>query len=277
MSSIRAVILTKNEEAHLADCLASLTGLDCEILVVDSGSDDATLEIAESFDAEVVFYEYITEAQTRNWVLDNCGDVDWILFLDADERLTAELNKELRTLPSPDGGPVGYYMEREMWFLGHPLRHGGHQKNFILHVLHPPRARVIEQTRTLEYVKVDGKTAHLKHRMIHENKKPLREWVMKHDFYAQREAEDRLEGVRRAKSVTEGRTRAFLHNGVLSRFPPLAMPFVFFLYRYFFRLGFLDGRVGFMYYVMHDLWYPTLIAAKLVELGGDDVELRGKD
>lgn len=274
MSRLEVVILTKNEEAHIEDVLSSLDGLDCNILIVDSGSTDKTLEICEKYGAEIVFYEYVTEAKTRNWVLTERADVDWILFLDADERLTPELNLELRELPDPSDGVVGFYIRREMWFLGRPLRFGGHQNNYLLHLLHPPVSQVIEQTRTLEYVDVKGRTGRLKHHMIHENKKPLRDWVVKHDFYAQREAEDRRSGVKRDKSVTEGRSRAFIHKHLLSRLPPLLLPFAFFVYRYFLRLGFLDGRVGFIYYVMHDFWYPTLIAAKLVELdvypAGDD-------
>lgn len=270
MSDLEVVILTKNEEAHIEDVLKSLDGLDCSVLIVDSGSTDRTLEICEKYGTEVVFYEYVTEAKTRNWVLAERAGVDWILFLDADERLSPELNRELRSLPSPSEGVVGYYIRREMWFLGHPLRYGGHQNNYLLHLLHPPVSQVVEETRTLEYVKVEGPTGRLDHHMIHENKKPLRDWVMKHDFYAQREAEDRRAGVRRDKSVTEGRTRAFMHRHILSRCPPLLLPFAFFAYRYILRLGFLDGRVGFIYYAMHDFWYPTLIAAKLVELDQQD-------
>lgn len=263
---LEVVVLTKNEEPHIEDLLISLQGLDCHVLIVDSGSTDRTLEICEQYGAEIVYYEYVTEARTRNWVLRQRKDVDWILFLDADERLSPELNRELQRLPSPSEGIVGYYVRREMWFLGKPLRYGGHQRNYLLHLLHPPVAEVVEETRTLEYVRVEGRTARLRHPIIHENKKPLRDWVLKHDFYAQREAEDRRNNVQRRKPVTEGRARAFIHRYILSRMPPLLLPFAYFGYRYFVRLGFLDGRVGFIYYVMHDLWYPTLIAAKLVEL-----------
>lgn len=267
MSRLLVVVLTKNEAAHLGACLGSLDDLECDILVVDSGSTDETIEIAEKFGADVVYHEYITEAATRNWVLDTYGpETGWLLFLDADERLTPGLNREIRDLPDPADGPSGYYMRREMRFLGHELRYGGHQRNYILHLLQPSRARVISQTRTLEYVKVDGPTQVLRNSMIHENKRSLSDWVMKHDFYAQREAEDRLAGFTREKPVTEGRIRAYLHKAVLARMPPLALPFAFFTYRYFIRLGFLDGKVGLIYYAMHDIWYPTLIAAKLVEL-----------
>ncbi len=261
------VVLTKNDALQIESCLRSAHGLDADFLVVDSGSTDKTVEIAQELGAEVVFYEYITEARTRNWVIENWGpQYEWIVFLDSDERLTPELRDEIATIPPPDRGPKGYMMRRLMFFLGKHLRFGGHQNVWVLHVIHPPAARVVEQTRTLEYVRVRGRVAKLTHPLLHDNRKGLSDWTVKHDFYATREAQDRLMGRRRKEPVTEGRIRAFLHDRVLSKTPPFLLPLMYFVYRYFIRLGFLDGKVGLMYYFLHDFWYPFLVAAKVEEL-----------
>jgi glycosyltransferase involved in cell wall biosynthesis len=260
-------ILTKNDESQIAPCLESAKGLDADFLVVDSGSTDKTVEIARGLGAEVAFYEFVTEARSRNWILKTWGPrYEWVVFIDSDERLTPELRDEIAALPSPYSGPKGYSMRRLMFFLGKELRYGGHQDVWVLHVLHPPAARVVEQTRTLEYVRVDGPVGKLCHPLIHENRKGLSDWTLKHNFYAQREAEDRVERRRRKEPVTEGRLKAFIHDRILTAIPPFFLPVLFFVYRYVFRLGFLDGRVGLIYYLLHDLWYPFLVAAKVDEI-----------
>ncbi len=202
-------VLTKNDELQIEGCLESARGLDADLLVVDSGPTDSTVDIARRLGAEVVHYDYITEARSRNWVLENWGRrYEWVVFLDSDERLSPELRDEIASLPRPDAGPKEYYMCRHMFFLGKRLRFGGHQEVWVLHVLHAPACKVVELTRTLEYVRVDGDTAKLHHPLIHDNKKGLSDWTRKHDFYAVREAEDRLRGVALEQPVTEGRLRA---------------------------------------------------------------------
>ena len=260
-------VLTLNDELQIEACLKSAAGLDADFLVVDSGSTDSTVAKAKELGATVLHYPYVTEARTRNWIIDSwASKYEWLVFLDYDERLTPELRDEIASLPPPHRGPKGYKMRRRMFFLGKELRFGGHQDVWLLHVLHPPAARVVEQTRTLEYVHVRGPVGKLHHPLIHDNRKGLSAWTRKHVFYARREAEDRLARRRRDQDVSENRIKAFIHERILSHVPPFFTPVLFFCYRYFFRFGFLDGKVGLIYYLLHDFWYPLLIAAKMFEL-----------
>lgn len=267
MPELLIAVLTLDEEANIPSCLETLGEAEAKVVVVDSGSTDATEEIVAGFGFEFVVHEFISIARQRNWVLEEFGeDYDWVLFLDADERLTPGLARELRHLPEPGPSAAAFYIKREFWFMGHPLRHGPYADNQILRLVHPPLSSVFEQTRTLEYTKVDGAVGHLKAPMIHENHRPLSDWIIKHDWYSTREAEDRKAFSHGAVKVTEHRVRAFFRRRIVPRIPPLMMPFVSFFYRYLFQAGFLDGRAGFIYYVLHDFWYPFLTAAKIIEI-----------
>lgn len=266
-ATVATLTLTKNEAVNLRKCLRSLDGLPCRKIVVDSGSIDDTLAVAREFGAEVWFKEYVTEASSLNWALERLREaVDWVLILDADEELTPGLRRELASIPPPDDSTRGYYIRREMRFLRKPILHGGYQRNLVLRLVDPRATRVVELTRTLGYVDVKGPTRRLRHPMIHENLRPLTDWILKHDLYAQREAEDRITGLNGPSPVTEGKARVLLHRYVLSRFPKLLLPISYFIYRYLLRGGFLDGTTGLIYFTLHDLWYPTLIVGKMVEL-----------
>lgn len=266
-SRLLIAVLTLDEEANLPSCLETLGEARSDVLVVDSGSTDSTAEIVRESGYEMVVHEFVSIAKQRNWVLDEYGaKYDWVLFLDADERLTRGLAKELRELPEPGPTAAAFYIKREFWFMGHPLRHGPYANNLILRLVHPPLASVFEQTRTLEYTRVEGETGHLRAPMIHENHRPLSDWIIKHDWYSTREAEDRKAFSHRSVKVTEHRFRAFARRRIVPRIPPLLMPFASFFYRYFVQAGFLDGREGFIYCVLHDFWYPFLTAAKIIEI-----------
>ncbi len=271
-SKLLVAVLTKNEKENIEACLDSVLPLGCPVLVVDSGSTDGTVELAEAKGAEVVFHPFESIARQRNWVLEEYGSgYDWILFLDADERLTEELALEISRLAPPEsGGPFGYYIPRHFYFLGRHLRHGGLSGSRVLRLLSPAKSSVVEQTRTLEYAKVDGPVASLSSPMIHENHKSLSAWILKHDWYSTREAEDEVAGMgSKARPVSENPIKARLTASVVRRIPPLLRPFLTFAYTYFFQLGFLDGREGLIYHFLHDFWYPLLTAAKIYELRHD--------
>ncbi len=268
-SKFLVAVLTKDEQDNIEQCLDSVVPLGCDVLVVDSGSTDSTVSLAEARGAEVVFHPFESIAQQRNWVLEEYGNsYDWVLFLDADERLSAGLAEELAALKPPGpAGPFGYYIFRHFYFLGKRLRHGEFARSKVLRLLCPARSRVVEQTRTLEYAKVDGPVGILKNPLIHENRKPLSDWIRKHDWYSTREAEDEAAGMGfHAERVSENPINAFLNATVGRALPPLLRPFALFAYSYVFRLGFLDGKAGLIYYFLHDFWYPLLTAAKLHEL-----------
>lgn len=273
-SNMLIAVLTKDEEANIGRCLSSVVPLGCDVVVVDSGSTDRTVDIAREMGARVEYHEFLSIARQRNWVLSELAKgYDWVLFLDADERLSAALQSEVAELPPPARtGIAGYYLMRHFYFMGRHLRHGGLSGNRVLRLLDPTRSSVVEQTRTLEYAAVKGRVGSLKSPLIHENAKPLSDWIRKHDWYSTREAEDEFAGMgTTGPDVTENKLYSLINARVVRRIPPLARPFLYFVYNYFLRLGFLDGKPGFIYHFMHDLWYPLLTAAKLEELKQRDV------
>jgi glycosyltransferase involved in cell wall biosynthesis len=268
-SRMLVAVLTKNEELNIGACLDSAMVLGCDVCVVDSGSTDATVAIAEAKGARVEYHEFVSIARQRNWVLEKLGgDYDWILFVDADERISPALARELAELEPPGvSGFHGYYVPRHFHFLGKRLRYGGLANNRVLRLLDPARSKVVEQTRTLEYAAVEGRVGDLSGPLLHENLKPFSDWIAKHNWYSTREAEDEVAGIGyKSEGVTENRLRSLLNALVLRRLPPILRPFLLFGYSYFLRLGFLDGKVGFVYHFLHDFWYPLITAVKVEEL-----------
>src|SRR6266436_1019768 len=140
---VSVIILTYNEEVNLPACLDSLKGLACEVFVVDSGSTDRTVEIARLCGAEVAFHEFQTQAQQLNWALDHLSfKGDWLLRMDADERLTPELAQELATrLPTFPSEITGLYIKRRTYFMGRWIRHGGYYPTWILRVWRTGKAQ----------------------------------------------------------------------------------------------------------------------------------------
>ena len=125
---LSVVILTHNEQVNLPACIESLEGLDCEVVVIDSGSTDSTIEIARRAGATVFTHAFENYAAQRNWAQKNLsGHTGWVLHLDADERLTPALVREItRVLEAPPEGINGFLLRKRTIFMGRWIRHGGH-------------------------------------------------------------------------------------------------------------------------------------------------------
>lgn len=143
MSSITLVVLTYNEEINLPHCLESVEGLVQRAFVIDSGSEDATREVAAAHAVRVVEHPFDTQAQQFNWALDHLPiDTDWVLRLDADEYLLPELREEIRTtLPHLPGRVTGLYMKRRVIFQGRWIRHGGYYPTWLLRLFRSGKGR----------------------------------------------------------------------------------------------------------------------------------------
>lgn len=257
---ISVVILTYNEEANIEYALKSVCGWASEIFVVDSYSTDTTLEKVRNYTDNICQHPFSHCADQRNWALQNLPlSQDWILFLDADEEVTPQLQGELcATITRVDQDTAAFSLRHEFFFLDEPLRHA----HFSI-----PHIRVIRINRafwqrgegTNEQCVVKGKIEVLQSKLLHNNRKKLSDWIRKHDWYATESASCFLE--RKSHHQAKGPTEA-----IEEKLPLILHPFARFFYAYFLRLGFLDGKAGFAYAFLHDFWFPFLVYLKVQEM-----------
>ncbi|HKI25780.1 MAG TPA: glycosyltransferase family 2 protein [Candidatus Sulfotelmatobacter sp.] len=256
---VSVIVAARNEENNLPRCLEALRQVG-EVYVIDSQSTDATPEIARSFGAKVVQFHYQGGwPKKRQWAMENLPlEHDWILLIDADEVLTPELAEEIRrAIQAPDVN--GYYLSLQMHFLGRMLRHGdaGFWKLALFRRGKGRyECRLKDQDLSMadmevhEHVVVDGPTRRLQNPIVHHNVESLSRYIEKHDEYSNWEARVLLQGeqgddqLRPALFGTQAQRRRWLKKRLYA-LP--GSPVLLFFYRYFLRLGFLDGVPGLIY------------------------------
>ncbi|MBN2197980.1 glycosyltransferase family 2 protein [Candidatus Wolfebacteria bacterium] len=258
MNSISAIILTYNEEINIEICLKNLKDWANEIFIVDSFSTDKTLEIAKNYGCQIIQHEFINQAQQFNWALENL-DIknDWILRLDADEYLTEELKKEIsEKLENVPSDVFGFLMKRRVYFMGKWIKHGGYYPTWILRLFKKGKAKSEDRTMDEHIILLEGKVEKFKNDFIDDNKKNLTYWVEKHNNYALREVKDILQN-----DIGQGKKRKIYY-----KLPVFFRVFLYFVYRYFIRFGFLDGKEGLIFHFLQGFWYRFLVDAKICEI-----------
>lgn len=273
---VTAVVLTFNEAVHLERCLAALASVAHRVVVVDSFSTDATLEIAQAHGADIVQNPFVNHAAQFEWGVAAAGiDTGWILRIDADEylepALAAEIAERLPTL-APDVGAVA--MQRKVFFQGQWIRWGGYYPTVLTRLWRVGAARV-EQRWMDEHVVVDqGKTLlFTAGDLVDDNRKDLTDWTAKHNGYTTRQMVEFLSAeypllpeARDAGALNaSARRKRLLRNGVYARTPLFLRVFLYQLYRYVLRLGFLDGRKGLVFHTLQGFWNFFLVDAKIAE------------
>jgi glycosyltransferase involved in cell wall biosynthesis len=274
-----AVVLTYNEEQNLQRCLGSLDGLSAQIFVVDSGSTDATLEIAARH-ASVVHHPFETHARQWSWALANLSiSTPWVLALDADQQLTPELKAELAALFAQPGTIArdveGIYINRRQVFRGRWIKHGGYYPKYLLKLFRLDKVKTDPTDLVDHHFYVPGRTIKLKHDLIEDNAKENRIsfWVEKHNRYASLLASEEL--LRRGNGkpdplrpspVGNPDQRTLWLKRLWYRCPGYVRPFLYFAQRYFFRMGFLDGKEGFIFHFLQAFWFRLLVDINLEEI-----------
>ncbi len=206
---LAAIVLTLNEATHLPDCLASLQGLTEQVFVLDSGSSDGTQVIAAAFGAKVVTRAFDGYANQRNAALDLVHDADWILFLDADERLTEAGADEIReAIVTAQPEVDAFWLPRRNVFFGRELRGGGWWPDEQARLLRRGGARYDPSRQVHEVLHVEGRSGRLREPMIHLNYASRREFVAKQRTYTlQRVAQSPAEGIPRRRAYASGPAR----------------------------------------------------------------------
>ena len=268
---LTVVVLTLNEELNLPECLDSLTLLGCPVYVVDSGSTDRTIEIANSKGATVVEHPFENYGAQRNWSQENLPiDTPWILHIDADERLTPELGEEIiDALNTVKSDVVGFLLRRRTVFLGKWIKHGGHYPSYHARLYRKGNGRCEDRLYDQHYI-VEGRVEKLSGDMV-DTTSELLDWTLRHTRWAKSEAQELL-----LDSRVSGRLRGRLFGSPIERrrwmrqiiynkFPPLLRALLYFFVRYVLRFGFLDGRRGLVFHFLQGFWYRFQVDAYLLE------------
>ena len=273
LPNLSVIIMTYNEENNLAQALSSLDGCVDNIYILDSGSTDKTVEIADRFDCKVYQNKFENYAKQRNYALDNLPiDTKWVLFLDADEWLLDELKNEITTVTNSEDANDGYYINRRMIWMGKWIKRG-YYPIWILRLFKYGQGRC-EDRQVNEHIVVEGEVGYLKNDFMHEDLKPTSEWAEKHVRYANQEAEEELRRRRDEKQKeievrflgSQAERKRWIRYRVWNRLPLFIRPFMFFFYRYILSGGFLDGKPALIYHLLHALWFPMLIDIRVWEL-----------
>jgi len=263
------ILLSFNSEETLGATLSRAVLVSDEIFVVDSGSSDSTLELARQAGASVVEHPFEHYGAQRNWAIDNLPVTrPWQLHLDADEWMDDRLVEAIRALPE-NPRHSGYFLPRYVKFLGRVLRHGGMSPTWHLRLFRTGAGRCEDRRYDQHFLVTSGTTANLPGAMIDDNRMSLSEWTARHNRWADSEvvelssepAAGRVKPDARGNPVERKRFQRAKYN----RAPLFLRPFLLFLYRYFFRLGFLDGTEGFIFWVLQTFWFRFLVDAKIWE------------
>src|SRR5260370_27285297 len=278
--SLTVVIITKNEERNLRACLESVKPWTQDIFVVDSDSVDATVEIPRALGDKVFNHPFEPHARQWEWALTHLPiKTDWVMGLDADQRVTPELSKEIAEFIDGqariDTSIEAAYVKRRQIFRGKWIRHGGYYPKYLLKLFRAASVVVDGHDLVDHHFRVRGKSVKLKCDIVEDNRNEadISTWIDKHNRYAALQA---LEEHRKYGGPSQGGFQGKLLGSpderiarlksLWARMPLYIRPVVYFLCRYFFRLGFLDGKQGFIFHFMQAFWYRLLVDINLDQL-----------
>ncbi len=269
---LTVIVLTRDEARHILRAIASVSDIATRVIVVDSGSTDDTVALAKAAGAEILHNGWVNHATQFNWALAQiAGAPGWVLRLDADETVTPALAAQIAAgLPDV----AGIYVGRRIHFMGQPVHHGGLFPIRILRLFRNGQGQCEDRWMD-EHLVVDGPVADLSGEIIDDNLHSLDWWIAKHNSYASREVVDTLSrelgfmpqapmaglGAGRQAAV-----KRWVKEHIYGRLPGGLRAGCYFFYRYFLRLGFLDGREARAFHVLQGFWYRYLVDAKLAEV-----------
>jgi glycosyltransferase involved in cell wall biosynthesis len=276
---ITVIVLTLNEKLHIRRCIENAQRFAKRVCVVDCYSTDDTCDVAAALGAEVFQHAWEkNHARQFNWALANIPiTTRWIFRLDADEYLTDELIAELRQkLPTVGEDVSGIVCKRRHVFLGKWVKRGVYPVKLLR--LFRAGKGICEQRWMDEHIQLsEGRAVEFTHDFVDHNVNTIGWWTQKHNGYAIREAIELLvielgdltEKTDQAQGGEQLSEQASKKRGMKRKYakaPLFWRSFTYFVYRYFVRLGFLDGKEGFLWHFLQGWWYRTLVDAKVFEI-----------
>lgn len=279
---VSVIILTYNEEENVESCLKSICELADEIFVIDSGSTDSTLEISKRYTDKIFYHRFENHSKQLNWALRELPIKNpWIMRIDADEFLTAGLSEELsNVLPTVPEDISGLMVKRRVYFMGRWIRHGGYYPTWLLRIWRKD-CGTCEELYMDEHIKLNtGKVKLLSNDIVDDNHKDLSWWINKHNNYATSEVIDIMNnkfGLSRQDTIkpqmlgTQDKQKRWAKERIYLKLPLFLRAFLYYLYRYFLKLGILDGKEGLIWHFLQGFWYRFLVDAKIFELYKESV------
>lgn len=266
MADITAIILTRNEENYIGDCIKSISGVVKRVIVIDSYSEDRTCQIAKELGAEVYKHEFINHSLQYQYA-EKIARINtiWTFRIDADERLTEESAKELDMLccMNENTDVNGIYLRFCNNFMGKFLKHGGVYPWRKLCVYKTGKGGIENRDMDEHLVIYEGKSIKAEKDSLHYAYRGLNFFINKFNWYSSKEAKAYFDDFTADKSNYSIKTKIKIY--VYYKLPIGIRSWLFFVYRYYFRLGFLDGKEGYIYAFLHAYWYRFLIDAKIYE------------
>jgi glycosyltransferase involved in cell wall biosynthesis len=286
MLDLTVVILTKNEEKNLRKCIESFCGQVKRFVIVDSFSTDGTEQLCKDLNLELNrigskldFYQnkWIDYATQFNWGLTKTNiTTAWSMRMDADEELMEDLLQEFNLkLPKLKNEINGVILRRRVYFMGRWIKHGGRYPELLLRIFRTGTAKCEQKIMDEHMILSEGYTVKFKHDLIDNNTKNLEWWTNKHNWYSNREVLDyqmtvektmnEKELLENSKSTQQAKIKRKVKNQGYYKLPKFFRAHIYFIYRYYIKLGFLDGPEGKIFHFLQAYWYRFLVDAKMFE------------
>lgn len=287
MIDLSVIILTYNEELHIRRCLENVLTVAQQVFVVDSYSNDRTVEIARELGAQVYQHQWPgNQALQFNWALDQLPlSSSWVLRLDADEFLTSELKNEMKEkLPTLSEEISAVVLPLGRMFQGRLLKHGIVNGVKIVRLFRLGKARYEQRLMDEHLLVTQGRTVSFQHKFIDDNRQPIQHFITKHNGYSIKEAIMLLDAeyhfleTNVADGYCEEVKKKRKEKTKYGQMPLFWRAFGYFCFRYFVKFGCLDGKEGFLWDFFQGLWYRMLVDAKVMEIkracGSDKNKMR---
>ena len=269
--SLSIIILTYNEQKHIRRCIQNVQEIAEEIFVVDSFSSDETLSIAKELEAKIYQNKWPNNhSKQMNWAIENCNiRTKWVMRLDADEILDEILVEEIKNQLSKDSDFTGYFLNRGHIFLGKKIFHGGNYPIRLLRIWKHGFGYCEDKLMDEHIVltKDSYRTKLLKGTFWDHNLNNITWWINKHNIYSTKEAIMQLQNkYTKPKENYKNNFKRFIKYAVYEKLPKSIRASFYFIYRYFIRLGFLDGYQGLVWNFLQGFWYRFLVDVKAYEI-----------
>jgi glycosyltransferase involved in cell wall biosynthesis len=280
---ISVIIPTLNEELNISHALISAINLSNDVVVLDSGSTDSTQSIVEKIKTDnpgvnirFIVHHWEGYSKQYNWGIKNISwENNWLFLLAADEIISNELAEEIKKINFSEIAEdvVAYFVKRRFYWMNRWIKHGSIYPFWDARLFKIGFVSYDDRSVN-EHLIINGKKEYLRNDILHiDHRETINDWILKHVKYAQLEAEELLKAENGSKDSlakfwgSQAERKRWIREKIWNPLlPPLIRPFIYFFYRYIIRLGFLDGKAGFIYHFLQGLWFPFLIDVKYLEV-----------